>query len=104
MSRTNTRLMKRLRENFYREGRELDANPDTRPAANCWLCQQRIDYQAAPGTTGDSHELDHFYPVSTHPELQEDSAGFRHSHRDCNNERGNRTPRGGLGEQPTNWW
>nr|DAW53928.1 MAG TPA: HNH endonuclease [Caudoviricetes sp.] len=96
--------MQRLRQSFFEQGRRLDADPATRGRSVCWLCHQRIDYAAAPGTTEDSHELDHVLPVSTHPEAQEDPSNFRHSHRRCNSVRGARAPAGGLGEEVEAWW
>ena len=102
--RRNSRRMQKLRAEFFAEGKRLDANPATRPASVCWLCGQRVDYDASPGTTSDSHELDHFFTVSKHPELQEDPAGFRHAHRLCNAKRGNRAPRPGLGRIVSSWW
>ena len=80
----------------------LDAAGD--PAADCWLCKRRIDYAAKPGTTDQSHELDHYYPVSLYPDLQHDPAGWRHSHRLCNRERGNGQPKSDLGETVPDWW
>jgi 5-methylcytosine-specific restriction endonuclease McrA len=96
--------MKQLTRDFFEQGRRLDADPATRAEASCWICLQRIDYDAAPGTTEDSHELDHYFPVSTHPDLQEDPTNFRHSHRRCNGERSNQAPKAGLGEQVPDWW
>src|SRR5690606_17314989 len=102
VARTNTRRMHQLRTDFFEEGRRLAAEHD--PEANCWLCKGEIDYDAAPGSTPDSHHLDHFHPVSTHPELQEDPDNFRHSHVACNLSRGARTPSPGLGEPMPDWW
>jgi hypothetical protein len=91
-----------LRDQFFAEGKALDAKGD--PAANCWLCNGRIDYDADPNTTPDSHNLDHFKPVRDYPELQEDPALFRHSHMLCNTTRGARTPTLGLGDSVADWW
>lgn len=57
----------------------------------CWICGQPIDYEAAPDdySNDDRFELDHYYPVSTHPHLQEDPANFRPAHAGCNRTRGN---------------
>lgn len=96
--------MKKLRAAFFADGKRLDADPETRDQANCWLCKQRIDYIAAPHTTPDSHNLDHYHPVSIRPDLAEDPSGFRHAHMLCNVSRGNRTPSPGLGEQLDDWW
>ena len=104
MARIASRRFKTLRDEFFLAGRAHDANPATRPLSVCWICRQRIDYDAAPGTTDDSHELDHYYPVSTHPDLQEDPAGFRHAHRACNGARGNQVPTAGLGQTIPDWW
>lgn len=103
-ARTNTRRMHQLRADFFDHGKHLDANPDTRDQANCWICKRRIDYDAPPGTTPDSHELDHAVPVSINPALQEDPTNFRHAHKRCNSERGNDTPTAGLGAQVPDWW
>ena len=102
--RVDTRHMKKLRGEFFREGQRLDADPLTRHLANCWLCGQRIDYTATPSSTPDSHNLDHYHPVSEHPELQYDPSGFRHSHFACNTSRGNSAPSPGLGEAVPDWW
>lgn len=102
--RVNTRRMNALRDVFFEEGRRLDADPATRDQAVCWICRGRIDYDAEPGTTEESHELDHYYPVAERPDLQEDPAGFRHSHRLCNRQRGRRPPAGDLGDEVPKWW
>lgn len=104
LARVNSRRMRILREQFFQQGKAQDADPVTRAKANCWLCNMRIDYDAQPGTTDASHELDHYYPVSTHPQLQEDPANFRHSHRKCNQIRGNKTASGGLGDTVADWY
>jgi len=100
--RQTTRRYRRDKANFFADGQRLDAAGD--PAADCWLCKRRIDYAAKPGTTDQSHELDHYYPVSLYPDLQHDPAGWRHSHRLCNRERGNGQPKGDLGETVPDWW
>jgi hypothetical protein len=106
MARTNTRLDHQLRDAFFAEGKAQSESddPEVRKLSDCWLCRTAIDYLADPGTTPDSHNLDHYYPVSTHPELQQDPDGFRHSHFLCNTSRGNRTPSLGLGEPMPDWW
>lgn len=100
--RNLTRNFKKLKKQFFDEGKSLDAAGD--PAADCWICHKRIDYTVEPGTTPTSHELDHYYPVSTYPELQEDPAGFRHSHKICNAKRGNGQPPLALGDIIPQWW
>lgn len=62
-----------------------------------------IDYDAPPGTTDESFELDHYYPVSKRPDLQEDPAGFRPSHASCNLLRGNRDPMQPIGMLSRQW-
>lgn len=93
--------MRRLRADFYQEGRTLDAQGS--PDARCWICGQRIDYDARPSSTDQSHELDHFHTVADRPDLQEDPTNFRHAHRACNRKRGRGAPTRGLG-QPITWW
>ena len=104
MARSDTRAMKAERAAFFAEGARLDADPETRHLANCWLCKQRIAYDVEPNSTPDSHNLDHYHPVSTHPELQHDTTNWRHSHMLCNQNRGNRAPSAGLGESVAEWW
>ena len=100
--RKSTRRFKQLKAEFYEQGQTLDHAGN--PEADCWICKKRIDYTVKPGTTDKSHELDHYYPVSLYPDLQEDPAGFRHSHRKCNRERSNGQPKIGLGEPVADWW
>ncbi|WP_461031141.1 HNH endonuclease [Trueperella pyogenes] len=105
--RTATRAFKKARTAFYEEGKAQAASADEaeRALAVCWLCLQPIDYEAPPGTLPDSHELDHYYPVSEYPELQDDPANFRHAHRECNNRRGKLSPHLALGtERVADWW
>ncbi len=102
--RTDTRRMHKLRTEFFLEGKRLDADPKTRDQANCWICHGRIDYDADPGSTDDSHNLDHFKSVRDFPDLQEDPTGFRHAHRSCNIAHGADAPVMGLGEQMPEWW
>ena len=101
-ARVDTRRMHKLRDEFFREGKRLDAAGD--PAANCWMDGERIDYDAEQGSTAQSHELDHYYPVADYPDLQEDPSNFRHSHKLCNGNRGRGIPSLGLGEPVPDWW
>lgn len=90
----STRHMKTVRRHFREECKAKDEP--------CWLCGQRtIDYE----TQGepDSFSLDHFYPVSTHPEFITDPANFRASHSLCNTKRGNAAPTAGLGTTSEDW-
>lgn len=103
--RTNTRRMHQLRDEFFEEGKRLDADPATRHLADCWLCRGHIDYTVPQATTPDSHTLDHAKDVETYPELQEDWDNFRHAHFSCNSSRGKRAPNTqGLGEPMPAWW
>lgn len=101
-ARVNSRRMKLLREQFFEDGKALSSAG--RPGSECWLCKQAIDYDALPGTTPDSHNLDHYHSVRDHPELQEDPSNFRHSHKACNQERGADAPTLGLGDAVPDWW
>ena len=96
--------MNKLRTEFYEEGRRLDADPATRHLANCTGCKQRIDYTAKPGTTPDSHTLEHVKSVDDFPELQEDPTNFAHMHFNCNSSKGKRTEILGLGDPVPDWW
>lgn len=90
----STRRMKETRRAFKAECREANAP--------CWLCGQAdVDFE----TQGedDSFELDHFYPVSTHPQFADDPANYKCSHRLCNIQRGNKSPDAGLGTTSEEW-
>ena len=93
--------MNRLRAEFFTAGKQAAEQGDT--AANCWLCGLTINYDVPPNTEHDSHNLDHYYPVAHHPELQEDPANFRHSHARCNARRGKDAPTAGLGTLSRAW-
>lgn len=71
----------------------------------CWICGMAIDYDAPHDDykNDDRFQLDHFYPVSTHPELQHDPSNWRPSHAGCNRERGNGSPRPPLGILSRAW-
>lgn len=101
-ARTNTRRMHTLRADFFAEGKALDAKGD--PEANCWRCRGKIDYDAEPNSTDDSHNLGHYKSVRDHPELQEDRDNFRHEHRLCNVTAGADMHSLGLGEPVPDWW
>ena len=106
MARTNSRRMHALRDEFFSLGKAQSQSddPDIRKLSDCWLCLAPIDYVADPSSTPDSHNLDHYHPVSINADLQEDPTNFRHSHFACNTSRGNKTPSLGLGEQMPDWW
>ncbi|WP_228542423.1 HNH endonuclease [Nocardia sp. XZ_19_369] len=61
----------------------------------CWRCGQAIAYEA-PRFAPEGFEADHFYPVSTHPQLALDPANARASHMRCNRSRGNTAPAAGA--------
>ena len=98
---TTSRRFKSLRSKFKAEGKQT--------AANCWICGSHIDYELPridPFTGKLNHEaweLDHLYPQSTHPELAEDPANFRHSHSRCNNVRSNEAPRRPITRPSRKW-
>ena len=69
----------------------------------CHICGQPIDYDAEPGTTPDSLTLDHRYPVSRRPDLQEDPGNFEPAHLSCNARRGDRDPHDSLGTLSRDW-
>lgn len=58
----------------------------------CWICGQPIAYDEPDSSTDDSFELDHFYPVQTHPHLEMDPGNFMPSNRSCNRSRGTGAP------------
>ncbi|TPF87436.1 hypothetical protein BW13_00870 [Bifidobacterium sp. UTCIF-37] len=94
-TRTNTRAFNKARKQFFQQCKHNNAP--------CWLCGMPIDYNVDPNTTDDSFNLDHYYPVSKRPDLQEDPAGFRPSHAQCNNLRGNKDPNTPIGQLSRQW-
>jgi len=105
--RVDSRRMKKLRGEFFEEGKRLAASPvaEERDQSRCWLCRGDIDYTVPQATTPDSHTLDHAKDVDTYPELQEDPDNFRHCHFSCNSSRGKDAPNTqGLGEPMPAWW
>lgn len=93
--RKGGRQFEKDRKKFF-----LECKAEHRP---CWLCGMPIDYDAPQNTTDDSYNLDHFYPVSKRPDLQHDPAGFRPSHTQCNNLRGNKDPATPIGTLSRQW-
>jgi 5-methylcytosine-specific restriction endonuclease McrA len=96
-----TRRFRMLRAN-YRALCAAWQNPDGSTGLPCWLCGKPIDYELPHGHP-EAWELDHAWPVSTHPELAEDPANFRPSHADCNEKRGNGPPFIALGTPSEDW-
>lgn len=90
----NSRTYMRLRDRFRGQCAGV--------GALCHLCGQTIDYTIPAGET-DAFEVDHFHPVDTHPELFEDIANFRASHKGCNGSRGSKDVKPTLG-QPSETW
>lgn len=90
-----TRNMQAQKLKFKGECKDADAR--------CWLCSQPINYEPIDDNDPSRFELDHYYPVSTHPEHQEDPANFRPSHAECNRRRGNKAPAPGLGTLSRDW-
>ena len=84
-----------LASRFERECREA--------GEACWICGQPIDYEADATVHPDAFQPDHYYPVSTHPELALDPANLRASHRSCNVARGDGPPPLGLGRTSRSW-
>ena len=95
-SRDTGRAFRRLKADFRAECEAADAP--------CWLCGMKIDYTVPDWTTDDSFSLDHYFPVSTHPHLQRDPAGFRSSHTECNRRRSNKAPAPGIGRSSRRWF
>lgn len=75
------KLSKKERDSFKRAGEQV--------GAPCWLCGAPIRYDL-PSSEPDSHALDHRLPVSQYPHLFKDRANWEHSHRRCNEKRGNK--------------
>lgn len=69
----------------------------------CWMCGQPILYDQDPGSHPDAFHVDHYYPVSKHPELALDVGNLRPSHRSCNVARGDGPPPLGLGRNSRAW-
>lgn len=95
-ARVSTRAFQKARQRFFEQGRK-----DNAP---CWLCDLPIDYSVPPGSTDESHELDHYVPVSVDPSLQYDPGNFRHAHRICNILRGAAPPKLSLGIHSRQWY
>lgn len=90
----STRRYKALREDFRRKCRNNDAA--------CWLCGNRIDYDL-PRDHPECFNLDHAIAKSVRPDLAEDPANFRPSHRLCNERRGADAPTIDLGRPSERW-
>ena len=85
----------------YRERRKADAAQGE--TIVCWLCNQPIDMTIADPFDDGVFEVDHVYPVSTHPELADDPDNLRDSHRACNSERSNTMEAVNIGWTSMDW-
>lgn len=95
MARQGGSTYQALREVFRAECVAADAP--------CWMDGQPIAYDEPDGTTDDSFELDHYYPVSTHPHLEMDAGNFKPSHRQCNRSRGSGAPAPLINNPSRDW-
>lgn len=89
-----TRRYKQLREQF-RTQCEFAQLP-------CWIDGRPIDY-ALPHEHPEAFNLDHAISVAQRPDLAEDPANFRPSHRRCNEARGAGTPELDIGIPSEVW-
>ncbi|PPF39810.1 hypothetical protein [Pseudoclavibacter sp. AY1H1] len=89
----------------FREECAAHINEDGTKGAPCWIYTMAIDYDASwDDFKNDSRfQRDHFYPVSTHPHLEEDPTNWMPSHAGCNRERSNKAPRAGLAPPSRQW-
>lgn len=87
------KLSKKERDAFKRAGEAV--------GAPCWLCGAPIRYDL-PSSEPASHALDHRLPVSVYPHLFRDMDNWEHSHRVCNEKRGNRPAE--LNVSSGNFW
>lgn len=69
----------------------------------CWLCNQAVDMTNPDPHDDGAYEVDHVYPVSTHPELADDPDNLRDSHRGCNNERSTNMEAVNVGWNSMDW-
>jgi 5-methylcytosine-specific restriction endonuclease McrA len=97
----STRRYRKQRADFRQTCAE-HINHDGTIGAHCWLDGRPIDY-TLPREHPEAFNLDHAFPVSTHPELAEDPANFRPSHKDCNERRGDNDPFIHIGSPSEDW-
>lgn len=90
----STRRYKTLRAEFRSKCRTRNTP--------CWLCGKPIDYDL-PREHPDCFNLDHALPKSARPDLAEDPANFRPSHKVCNERRGADEPTIDLGRPSEPW-
>ena len=101
MTTEEWRRQQRTSRVYLREAKRYRAKCEA-VLAPCHLCGQGIDYTIAAGEVG-SFEVDHFYPVNTHPHLFEDPANFRPSHKECNASRGDEPVSPTIGQPSEEW-
>jgi hypothetical protein len=97
----STRRYKKTRAAFH-EACRTHVNADGTIGAPCWLCGGPIDYSLVHPHP-ECFNLDHAYTVTDRPELAEDPANYRPSHKHCNEERGDNEPFIPLGSPSENW-
>jgi 5-methylcytosine-specific restriction endonuclease McrA len=68
----------------------------------CALCGKPID-TTLPMTDPWSFAYDHIKSIKTHPEIADDPTNGQPSHRRCNENKGDRDPRPGLGDPSEVW-
>ena len=90
-------------DHAYRKQRTRFRAQCEKVGAPCHLCGQPIDYTLPDGKSANAFECDHFYPVSTHPQLAYDAANFRPSHMGCNRSRGSAEVKPTLGVPSEDW-
>lgn len=97
----STRRYKKTREQF-RTDCQTYVNHDGSIGAPCWLCGGPIDYTLLHPHP-ECFNLDHAYTIDERPDLAEDPANYRPSHKHCNEERGNNEPFVHLGIPSEQW-
>lgn len=97
----STRRYKTTRAQF-RDDCSRYENPDGSIGAPCWLCGNPIDYTLAHPHP-ECFNLDHAIVIEDRPDLAEDPANYRPSHKHCNEERGNGDPHIVLGQPSEDW-
>lgn len=84
----------RLRAEMQAHYRAIDAP--------CWICAQRIDYDA-PANNPEALDIDHVKPRKTHRHLALDRNNLRPSHCRCNRSKGVGAAKPPLGTVTESW-
>lgn len=92
--RPRSRRYKKLKADFRADCK--------RDGAECWLCNEPIDYSLV-SPHPDSFSVDHAIPIVERPDLAEDVANFRPAHLDCNKKRGAGAAHTDIGEASEDW-